>query len=131
MNITLPAFTPVEESLFLTQCGRALDNRSPHPILADAMAAETIRKLGYDCGRFRLSTSPISTIALRAKKLDKGGAQVRHPAPPTRSGSTSGPGWIPASSASPRRPPSTGMTSTSPRSSPPGGNCCQSARMPT
>jgi O-methyltransferase involved in polyketide biosynthesis len=71
MNITLPAFTPVEESLFLTQCGRALDNRSPHPILADAMAAEIVRKLGYDCGQFRLSTSPISNIALRAKKLDE------------------------------------------------------------
>jgi hypothetical protein len=35
MSITPPAFTPVEESLFLTQCGRALDNRSPHPIHRD------------------------------------------------------------------------------------------------
>ena len=25
MDITLPAFTPIEESLFLTLCGRALE----------------------------------------------------------------------------------------------------------
>ena len=71
MSITLPVFTPMEESLFLTLCGRALDSRSPHPILADTMAAEIVRKLGYDCGRFGLSASPILNIALRAKKLDE------------------------------------------------------------
>jgi hypothetical protein len=39
MAITLPALTPIEDSLFLTLCGRALDNRSPDPVLADATAA--------------------------------------------------------------------------------------------
>lgn len=34
MAITLPAFTPLEDSLFLTLCCRALDNRSAKPILA-------------------------------------------------------------------------------------------------
>ena len=38
----LPAFTPLEESLWLTLCARALDNRSPHPILADTMADEIV-----------------------------------------------------------------------------------------
>src|SRR5215213_9780517 len=71
MDITLPAFTPIEESLFLTLCGRALDYCSPHSILADAMADEIVRKLDYDCGKFRLSASPIINIALRAKKLDE------------------------------------------------------------
>jgi O-methyltransferase involved in polyketide biosynthesis len=71
METTLPAFTPIEESLFLTLCGRALDSRSPHPILADAMADEIVRKLDYDCDKFRLSASPIINIALRAKKLDE------------------------------------------------------------
>jgi O-methyltransferase involved in polyketide biosynthesis len=42
MGISLWAFTPIEESLFLTLCGRALDNRSPHPILADTMADEIV-----------------------------------------------------------------------------------------
>jgi O-methyltransferase involved in polyketide biosynthesis len=71
MDITLPAFTPIEESLFLTLCGRALDYRSPHSILGDMMADEIVRKLEYDCDKFRLSASPIINIALRAKKLDE------------------------------------------------------------
>jgi len=81
MEITLPAFTPMQQSLFLTLCGRALDNRSPHPILADTVAEELVRKLHYDCGRFRLSASPILNIALRAKKLDQvaQGFITRHP----------------------------------------------------
>jgi len=29
METILPAFTPMQESLFLTLCGRALDNRPP------------------------------------------------------------------------------------------------------
>jgi O-methyltransferase involved in polyketide biosynthesis len=81
VSITFPAFTPMQESLFLTQCGRALDSRLPHPILADAMAAEIVRNLGYDCGKFHLSASPILNIALRAKKLDEIALRfvTRHP----------------------------------------------------
>jgi O-methyltransferase involved in polyketide biosynthesis len=71
MDITLPDFTPIKESLFLTLCGRALDYRSPHSILGDMMADEIVRKLEYDCDKFRLSASPIINIALRAKKLDE------------------------------------------------------------
>ena len=71
MSTTLPAFTPIEETLYLTLCGRALDNHLPDPILADPMAEQLVRKLGYDCGRFRLSASPIINIAHRAKKLDE------------------------------------------------------------
>jgi O-methyltransferase involved in polyketide biosynthesis len=71
MDVTLPDFTPLQESLFLTLCGRALDYRSPHPILADTMADEIVRKLDYDCDKFHLSASPIINIALRAKKLDE------------------------------------------------------------
>ena len=71
MDVTLPAFTPMQESLFLTLCGRALDNRSPHSILADTMADEIVRKLDYDCDKFHLSASLIINIALRSKKLDE------------------------------------------------------------
>jgi O-methyltransferase involved in polyketide biosynthesis len=35
------------------------------------MADEIVQTLGYDCGKFRLSASPILNIALRAKKLDE------------------------------------------------------------
>src|SRR5215217_9337103 len=81
MGITLPAFTPMQESLFLTLCGKALDNRLPHSILADTMADEIVRKLGYACGKFHLSASPIINIALRAKKLDEVALRfvARHP----------------------------------------------------
>jgi O-methyltransferase involved in polyketide biosynthesis len=48
MSTTLPAFTPIEETLYLTLCGRALDNHLPNPILADPMAEQLVRKLGYD-----------------------------------------------------------------------------------
>ncbi len=81
MGITLPAFTPMQESLFLTLCGRALDYRSPRPILGDTMADEIVRNLHYDCARFRLSASSIINIALRAKKLDEVALRfvARHP----------------------------------------------------
>jgi O-methyltransferase involved in polyketide biosynthesis len=45
MGISLPTFTPIEESLFLTLCARALDSRSSHPILADATADEIVQAL--------------------------------------------------------------------------------------
>ena len=81
MSIALPVFTPIEETLYLTLCGRALDNHLAHPILADPMANELVARLGYDCGRFRLSASPIINIAHRAKKLDQvaRGFIDRHP----------------------------------------------------
>jgi O-methyltransferase involved in polyketide biosynthesis len=71
MGTTLPAFTPLEDSLFLTLCCPALDNRSPHPILADAMADEIVRTLDYDYAQFRASANLIVNVALRAKKLDE------------------------------------------------------------
>jgi O-methyltransferase involved in polyketide biosynthesis len=81
MSTVVPVFTPIEETLFLTLCGRALDNHLPHPILGDTMAEELVGKLGYDCGRFRLSASPIINIAHRARKLDEVAKQfiARHP----------------------------------------------------
>jgi O-methyltransferase involved in polyketide biosynthesis len=81
MGITLPAFTPLEDSLWLTLCCRALDNRSPHPILGDAMADEIVRSLEYDYGQLHIDTNLIVNVALRAKKLDEvaSGFLARHP----------------------------------------------------
>jgi O-methyltransferase involved in polyketide biosynthesis len=81
MTVTLPVFTPMQETLYLTLCGRARDNHLPHPILGDTMAEQVVGKLDYDCGRFRLSASPILNIALRSKKLDQVAQQFigRHP----------------------------------------------------
>ena len=71
MTITLPAFTPLEDSLFLTLCCRALDNRSEHPILHDAMADETVRTLDYDYEQLNIGTDLMLNATLRAKKLDQ------------------------------------------------------------
>ncbi|GAB3754993.1 class I SAM-dependent methyltransferase [Microlunatus parietis] len=70
MTMTLPAFSPAESSLWLTQCGRALDSRLPNPLLGDTTADEIVIKTGYDLARFPLPKSKIIDIAARAKKLD-------------------------------------------------------------
>jgi O-methyltransferase involved in polyketide biosynthesis len=55
MAITLPAFTPVEDSLFLTLYSRALDNRLSKPILSDATADEIVRNLDDDFEQFKVN----------------------------------------------------------------------------
>jgi O-methyltransferase involved in polyketide biosynthesis len=71
MSTTLPVFTPLEDSLWLTLYARALDNRRPHPILADAMADQIVHKADYDFGQLHIDTNLILNVALRAKKLDQ------------------------------------------------------------
>lgn len=81
MSTTLPAFTPLEDSLWLTLYARALDNRRPHPILADAMADQIVDKVDYDFGQLHIDTNLILNVALRAKKLDQVASDflARHP----------------------------------------------------
>ncbi|MGY1741652.1 MULTISPECIES: class I SAM-dependent methyltransferase [unclassified Blastococcus] len=67
---TLPVFTPTEDSLFLTLCCRALDHRSPHPVLGDSEADRIVRTLDYDHGRLHIDTDLRLNVALRAKVLD-------------------------------------------------------------
>ena len=78
MSMTLPGFTPAQESLFLTLGGRALDSRLPRPFLGDTMADEIIMKVGYDLRKFPALTtklldakSRVFDIAVRAKRLDE------------------------------------------------------------
>ncbi|MHA6623452.1 class I SAM-dependent methyltransferase [Pseudonocardia sp. DLS-67] len=86
--MTLPTFTPAQESLFLTLSGRALDSRLPRPFLGDPMAAEILRKTGYDPAKFPTMRSKlleprmkVFDIAVRAKRLDEAVRQfvIRHP----------------------------------------------------
>ncbi|MEV0388235.1 class I SAM-dependent methyltransferase [Nonomuraea sp. NPDC050643] len=67
----MKTLTPLEASLWLTLCGRALDNRSPRPILGDAMADRIVRETGYDHRELHLTPSAALNIAHRAKKLDE------------------------------------------------------------
>jgi O-methyltransferase involved in polyketide biosynthesis len=81
MSTTLPAFTPLEESLFLTLYARALDHRRPHPILGDATADQIVHTTDYGYGQLHVDTNLILNVALRAKKLDQVASAflARHP----------------------------------------------------
>lgn len=81
MAITLPAFTPLQASLWLTLCGRAIDNRSANPVLGDKTADEIVRKLDHDYKKLKISPSGALNIAHRAKKLDEVAQEfvARHP----------------------------------------------------
>ena len=57
MATTLPTFTPLEDSLWLTLCCRALDNRQSHPILGDAIADQIVRTLDYDYRQLHIKTN--------------------------------------------------------------------------
>ena len=81
MAITLPTFTPLEDSLFLTLYARALDNRRPHSIIGDASADQIVRATDYDYGQLKVDTNLTLSVSLRAKKLDQVASEflARHP----------------------------------------------------
>jgi len=62
--------TPAQESLFLTLYLRALDYRSPRPILGDRMSAELADTIGYDFGRLKVIPAKSLDLALRTMTLD-------------------------------------------------------------
>ncbi|GAA0930319.1 class I SAM-dependent methyltransferase [Nonomuraea longicatena] len=68
---TIPAFTPLQATLWLTLCAKALDNRLSDPILGDATADKIVWSTGYAYRRLHLTPSTVVTIAHRAKKLDE------------------------------------------------------------
>jgi O-methyltransferase involved in polyketide biosynthesis len=115
MATTLPAFTPLEDSLFLTLYARALDNRRSHPILGDAAADQIVRTVDYDYDNLDVDTNLILSVALRAKKLDQVVSEflARHP---DAVGLDLGAGLDSRFERLAPQPPSTGTTSTSPRS---------------
>jgi O-methyltransferase involved in polyketide biosynthesis len=81
MSVTLPALTPLEDSLFLTLYARALDSRRPQPILGDTTADQIVHTIDYDYNQLHIDTNLILNVALRAKKLDQVAQDfiTRHP----------------------------------------------------
>lgn len=59
------------ETLLATLYGRAIDARSPHPVLGDRTAAEVLEKIDYDFRRLGLAHSSAIGVALRARYLDR------------------------------------------------------------
>ncbi|MGW4412350.1 class I SAM-dependent methyltransferase [Nonomuraea sp. NPDC004702] len=70
MTIPLPDLTPLENTLWLTLAGKALDYRAEHPILRDRTAYDLAAKLDLDTARFKLSASPVVGIAHRSLVMD-------------------------------------------------------------
>jgi O-methyltransferase involved in polyketide biosynthesis len=70
MGIATSTLTPVEQTAFLTEYARALDSRSPRPILGDTLASEVVGKIDYDFAGLGVQTSVALQTALRAKMLD-------------------------------------------------------------
>lgn len=71
MSETLPALTPVEQTIYLTLGGRALDSRRRVPFLGDHMSDRIARSIGFDPERFPLMRGKIFDIAVRTKRLDE------------------------------------------------------------
>ena len=70
MGIATSTLTPVEQTAFLTEYARALDSRSPRPILGDTLASNVVAKIDYDFAGLGVQTSVVLQTALRAKMLD-------------------------------------------------------------
>jgi O-methyltransferase involved in polyketide biosynthesis len=70
MGIDVSDFSAVEKTALLTEYARALDSRSPRPILGDAFADEIVGKIDYDFAGLGVPTSVVCQAALRAKMLD-------------------------------------------------------------
>jgi O-methyltransferase involved in polyketide biosynthesis len=59
--------TKEKETLLATLYARALESRSPNPILHDEMAEEAVGRIDYDFDRLKVDTL---SIAMRAKQFD-------------------------------------------------------------
>lgn len=71
MPIAVTEFSRVEQTAFLTAYARALDNRSPDPILGDEFSDRAVGLIDYDFAGFRIPASVVRQTALRAKMLDE------------------------------------------------------------
>jgi len=59
--------TQEKETLLATLYARALESRSPNPILSDPRAEEAVRRIDYDFARLKVDTL---SIAMRARQFD-------------------------------------------------------------
>lgn len=87
---TVIDLTPTQKSIFAPLYLRALDSRSPRPILGDTLSSEIVDKIDYDfsqqkarwsTGSRLLVSSLVANVSLRSKRLDEivGNFVARHP----------------------------------------------------
>ncbi|WP_217181459.1 class I SAM-dependent methyltransferase [Streptomyces sp. AC495_CC817] len=65
------SLTGAAETLLAPLYARALDARSPHPLLGDHTASALVDKLDYDFGRLGMRQSSAVGVALRARHFDR------------------------------------------------------------
>ncbi len=63
--------TKEQETLLATLHGRALDSRSPDPILRDRAAETAVARIDYDFSKLKMSAIDAFGVAVRAKYLDR------------------------------------------------------------
>lgn len=74
-------FTEEKATMLATLYGRALDNRSPDPLLGDQAADDAVRRIDYDFGKLGVDKNLAAAVALRAKPMDAWAGQFvrEHP----------------------------------------------------
>ncbi|MGX7829568.1 class I SAM-dependent methyltransferase [Actinokineospora sp. 24-640] len=65
------SLTGSAETLLATLCARAVDARSPHPMLGDTTAVEVMDKLDYDFAKLRVQATTAIGVALRSRFFDR------------------------------------------------------------
>lgn len=63
--------TGAQETLLATLYAKALDNRSPRPVLGDGSAERLMSRLDYDFRKMKFIGRDRRTVTFRAKKLDE------------------------------------------------------------
>jgi O-methyltransferase involved in polyketide biosynthesis len=74
-------FTEDQSTNLATLYGRAMDAGLPEPVLGDPTAADAVRRIDYDFGKFKLNADLAFAIAARAKVFDDRAAEFlrEHP----------------------------------------------------
>jgi O-methyltransferase involved in polyketide biosynthesis len=65
------ALTGAQETMLATLYGRAIESRSPHPILGDREAEKAVARIDYDFARLKIRRREGMSVALRAKSVDR------------------------------------------------------------
>jgi O-methyltransferase involved in polyketide biosynthesis len=70
MSTEKVTLTGAQETLLATLMARALDSRTPRPILGDAEADRAVRRIDYDFRKTGITPTTAAGVALRARLLD-------------------------------------------------------------
>jgi O-methyltransferase involved in polyketide biosynthesis len=70
MSIDKIRLTPEKETMLGTLYARALESRSPNPLLHDEHAEHVVSMIDYDFSKLGVSAVVVTSVALRARQFD-------------------------------------------------------------